>query len=438
MFRPRKRIVDQESRGSFFIFHSSFSLPDKPLDALGGIHYFRRSMRKLARITILCTAACLLAEQQTPAEIVYRKGEGWSTQAPGTEDENPSSSGSEQFKKAQSYEDAGDTKRALEAYEALLRKFPNAISGPKAQLKVGKLSTQLGDYEHAFDAYGKYISKYPQGEGFDDAVQGQFDIAVRFLNGERRKVLGVKTFGSQARAREMFEKILAEAPYSKYAAMSQFNIGQAYEKEGKPADAVSAYKTVTEKYPGDPLAADAQYQIGYVYLKQRREGNYDPRVSEKSREGFEDFIANYPNSEKIPQAQDNLKLLENKDTSNTLNIAKFYDKSMNYKAAVIYYNQVLKEQPDSPAATEAKTRIDALRNQVGDEALKAGPEKAETSARAGARRKLQAQVDTAARPDFNGPPVAMPEETPAPTPQPRASTPDVGPVVPPSEPTLPQ
>jgi outer membrane protein assembly factor BamD len=394
-------------------------------------------MRKLARITILCTAVCLLSEQQLTAEIVYKKGEGWSTQAPGSEEETAANGGA-QFKKAEEYENAGDTKKALEAYSSLLRKFPNAISGPKAQLKVGQLSAQLGDYEKAFDAYGKYISKYPQGSDFDESVQAQFNIAVRFLNGERRKVFGIKTFGSQERARQMFSTIISEAPYSKLAPLSQFDIGQAFEKEGKPADAINAYKTVTEKYPGDPLAADAQYQIGYVYFTQRREGNYDPRVSEKAREGFEDFIANYPSSEKIPQAQDNLKMLAGKDTSNTLNIAKFYDKTKDYKAAVIYYNEVIKEQPDSPAAQTAKARIQVLQNQVGEQALKAGPEKVETSARAGARRKLQAQVDTAARPDFNGPPVAVPEETPAPTPQPRASTPDVGPVVPPSEPQLPQ
>jgi len=393
-------------------------------------------MRKLARITILCTAACLLADQQITAEIVYKKGEGWSTQAPGSDDATESTA-SAQFKKAQDVESSGDIKKALADYDALQRKFPFAMSGPKAQLKIGQLNERLGDYERAFDAYGKYISKYPQGSDFDEAIQAQFNIAVRFLNGERRKVFGVKTFGSQEKAREMFGTILSEAPYSKLAPMAQFNTGLAYEKAGKPADAITAYKTVTEKYPSDPLAADAQYQIGYVYFMQRREGNYDPHVAEKAREGFEDFIANYPNSEKIPQAQDNLKLLENKVTGNTLDIAKFYDKTKNYKAAVIYYNQVIKEQPDSDAAKTAKTRIDALRNEVGVDAQTPGPEKVETSARAGARRKLQAQVDTAARPDYNGPPVAVPEETPAPTPQPRASTPDVAPV-PPSEPTLPQ
>src|SRR5207247_4921263 len=48
---------------------------------------------------------------------------------------------------------------------------------------------------------------------------------------------------------------------------------------------------------------------------------------------------------------------------------KFYDKQKYYRAAVIYYNEVIRQQPGSDESNEAKKRIDQLRAKFGDAAL---------------------------------------------------------------------
>ena len=152
-------------------------------------------------------------------------------------------------------------------------------------------------------------------------------------------------------------------------------------------------------------------------------------------------MARYPGSEKAPQAQDNLKSLQTRANTGAVNIAKYYDKKKNYKAAVIYYNEVIKEQPGSPDAKLAETRIAAIKAKVGDTVLQAGPEKPETGAKAQQTRRMQAQVDTASRPDYLGPPVAtptpVPDETAPPKPQLRSSPSDLNPI-PAVEPPLPK
>ena len=85
----------------------------------------------------------------------------------------------------------------------------------------------------------------------------------------------------------------------------------------------------------------------------------------KAQDAFEDFLARYPNSEKAAQAQDNLKALQNRENSGSVQIAKYYDKKKNYKAAVIYYNEVIKEQPGTPDAKAAQARIDEMKAQGG-------------------------------------------------------------------------
>ena len=181
-----------------------------------------------------------------------------------------------------------------------------------------------------------------------------YEVGQKFLEGARRRLLGVKTFPSMVRAQQIFENIVKTAPFSKWAPLAQFYAGQALEKQGQPDEAIAAYQEVISRYPSDPTAADAQYQIGYVYLVESRTAN-DRSAADKSQEAFEDFLSRYPTSEKAPQAQDNLKALQAHENSNAVNIAKYYDKKKKYKAAVIYYNEVIKEQPGTPEAKAAQS-----------------------------------------------------------------------------------
>lgn len=390
-------------------------------------------MRKIVLVLVLASTVSFW--QQATAALIFRQGEGWSSES---EDAGAvEATASAQLRKAESLESENNLKRALGAYRGLVRKFPASGAAPKAQLKVGEINERLGDYNKAFDAYAAYVLNYPRGEDFDRAVEAQFKIAKLFLEGERKRVFGVPTLPSMARAQEMFEWIDKYAPFSKYAPLSQFNVGLTLEKQGKFAEAIAAYKTLITKYPSEPIAADAQYQIAYVYWKLGREGSYDRSATNKAREAFEDFIARYPKSEKIPQAQENLKSLSGRETQSASEVAKFYDKQKNYKAAVIYYNEVIKQQPGTPEAEAAKARIEELKNLVGEDSLRPGPEQTETGARASQRRKLQSQVDTAARPDYVGPPVSVPDEVAPEKPKPRTSPEDLAPV-PAVEPSLPQ
>jgi outer membrane protein assembly factor BamD len=206
---------------------------------------------------------------------------------------------------------------------------------------------------------------------------------------------------------EVFAAIVRSAPWGRYTARAQFNIGRAREKQGSPDLAIDAYQAVVEKFPNDPLAVDAQYQIGYIWYTAARRGTYDPDAAEKARIAFQDFLVRYPKSEKAPQARENIARLEHKVTKNSFDIAQFYDKTKHYRAAVLYYNEVLRQQPNSPEGAIAKKRIAELRSKVGDEAIQSAAEIAE--------RRAKGPIKTAARgPGSLAVPAAPEERAPAP------------------------
>jgi len=334
------------------------------------------------------------------AALIYRAGEGWvSDQADSGGAEKTASA---QFQKAQDLVAQREYKKAINAYRVLLKKFPGTGVSSKAQFSIGKLFETIKEPERAFDAYGVYLTKYPKGDDFDACVEAQFNIGKLFLNGERRKLFGMKAFPSRERAQQMFEDIVKNAPYSRFASMAQFNAGQAMEKQDKYPEAITAYQLVVEKYPADQIAGDAQYQIGYLYLRGARTGSNDRAAQQKARDAFEDFIIKYPQSEKIGQAKENLTTIASAGVKHSLEVAQFYEKTHNLKAAVVYYQEVVRNGPGTPEAATAQRQLEHLQPK--------GSEKA-AAAKAPVQRKLQAQEDTALRPDFTGPPAPpVPED----------------------------
>jgi outer membrane protein assembly factor BamD len=366
-----------------------------------------RTLRFVFPLTML---VLLLLPHRAPAPIIYREGEGFSSGD--LSDIEIKKNAEEQFKVAERYQADGDYKRAGASYRLVVRRFPRADIAAEAQFRSGQMLEKDGKLQRAFYEYQGLVQKYPRSPDFEAALQAQYNIGKAYLNGKRVDLYGVPTLPSMAKAQEMFQKIVINAPYSRIAPLAQYGIGQALEKSGSITATVNAYQQVVDRYPNSDVAPNAMYQIGYVYFQVSRETGYDQTAAVRAQEAFDDFLLRYPNSEKVPQAQDNLKTLQSRKTENSYTIARFYDKEKNYKAAYVYYNEVLQQQPDSPEAEKSKQRMDQIRAKVGDAGLQIGAKETATAQTGTDHRKLQAQADTAGRRDFVGPPAPTPSPSP--------------------------
>lgn len=318
-------------------------------------------------LVLLCCCAFLPAT--IPASVIFKPGEQARYEAPG--EEKMSGDAQQLFQIAQDAENRGDLKRAQKAYRAIVRKHRRDALAAGAAFNFAKVTEQMGDYLKAASAYRVVVEEYPKSPRFDEAIEAQFRIGEMYLAGKKIKLLGIPFKPSMDHAIEIFSAIVRTAPYGKYTARAQFNIGLANEKQSNTGAAVLAYQAVVEKFPDTSIAADAQYQIGYIWMTAARTGVRDAKSAANARTAFEDFLFRYPKSEKAAQARENLRRLEQKQTTDAFQIAKFYDKQKNYRAAVIYYNDVIRQQPSSTEGDRAKRRVSELRAKVGDAGLQA-------------------------------------------------------------------
>lgn len=352
----------------------------------------------------LASMPSLLAQESTRVESSDRSGAMPTTGDPAAA-----------FAAAENIENSGNVGTAISAYKIFIKNFPTSPQASKAQFRIANLLASRGDVSKAFDAYQTLVTTYPDTSEFDEAVAQQVIIANEFLQGRKVKFLGVPMLSGAERAQKMYESILNNAPYSRHAAVAQFNLGLSFERQNMVAESRGAYQRVLDRYPNSDVCDDALYQIGYIFMKQGLTGNsQDLSALVLAKQTYEDFLLQYPNSEKAAQARDNLVTIGNDEAGDLMRIAAFYDRTKDYKAAIIYYNDIVRKQPDTADAKISRSRIEELRAQVGDEALRVGSENAESGEKLALRRRLQAQVETSSLANFSGPPTRdiVPDELP--------------------------
>jgi outer membrane protein assembly factor BamD len=324
-------------------------------------------MQLVIRAFLFLTVTLFLLPEPSTASIIFRPGQKAEYVPPG--EELMSGNAAELYQIGQAAEKEGNPKRAIRAYKTLVKRHPKDALAATALYRAAQLQEQTHQFTPAVNAYLQLVERYPSSPHFDDAIEGQFRVGEIYLNGKKLRVLGIPVASALDRAVTIFANVVRTAPYGRYTARAQFNIGMAREKQGANDAAIQAYQAVVDKFPNEPIAVDAQYQIGYIWFTASQLGTNDAAAANNAKTAFQDFLFHYPKSEKAAQARKNLDILEHKQTNNSFKVAKFYDKQKYYRAAVIYYNEVIRQQPGSQESNEAKKRIDQLRAKFGDAAL---------------------------------------------------------------------
>ena len=118
------------------------------------------------------------------------------------------------------------------------------------------------------------------------------------------------------------------------------------------------------------MASDALYREGLAFRKQAQTAEYDQSMAGQSIATFTDFMTLYPNDARVPEVQKIIESLRTEQARGNFQIAKFYEKYKRWNGALVYYNEVVSQDPNSAYAAQARQRIDELKQRVLQQAKK--------------------------------------------------------------------
>lgn len=300
---------------------------------------------------------------RSPAPLIYTPGEGWTYESYAGIGKWRRDQAKEQLAVADEAFTNKDYALAFRCSSYLLRKWPLSDYAPDAQYLLARCHEEQGNDEKAFAEYQKMFTKYPKSDKLNEALKRQYQIGLRFLNGQRFRLWGYIPFlPSMEKTAGLFEKIVSSGPYSEVAPHAQLRIGAAYEKDKNYPEAVTAYERAADRYHDRPvIAADALYRAGMSYYKQAQTAEYDQGTAGQAIATFNDLIALFPKDRRVPEVQRIIVALRNEQARGNFKIAEFYAKQKQWSGALVYYNEVLLNGPTSPYANTARERIDQIK-----------------------------------------------------------------------------
>jgi len=205
---------------------------------------------------------------------------------------------------------------------------------PKTHLfLVAALVASLGGFLCG-DAYGQQKGKATKAK---PAQKNAADAA----SVEPDKVLYERATTSMKHARFTearldFQTLINTYPDSEYLAKAKLGIADSFYKEGGVSNltqSVEEYKNFIVFFPFLDEAQYAQMQVAMAHYRMMEKADRDTSQAEASEDEFREFMLKYPRSPLVPQAEQNLRNVQEVLADGEFKIAHFYYAKTDYSAA---------------------------------------------------------------------------------------------------------
>jgi outer membrane protein assembly factor BamD (BamD/ComL family) len=258
-----------------------------------------------------------------------------------------------------SAEAAGDTSKAKRIYSSTTEQYPFTNSGAEAAFREASLERQLGRVQDAFDLLQVFIDQYRASPRFSDAVQLQYELAEEAKGGKKqRSVILLKMRVGTEDVVGMYNQVISNAPFGRFAPLSQFSIGEIYQDAGEKDKSIKAFQKVVDNYPSSKEASEAQYRIGAI-SNMASKRTQDSSDLTSTRDALASYKASNPDGQRAAEVQTMLAQVDEEEAARSLVTGKFYLKQNKPKAAAIYFSEALK-YGSAAAAEEARTLLAEL------------------------------------------------------------------------------
>ena len=254
--------------------------------------------------------------------------------------------------------------KAAEQFKIVLKKYPKSRVAPESQYRLGTISEETGDYVEAHKAYQALINSYPQSERFEEVIEREYQIGTMFLSGKKGKLLGLDIRPSLPLAIEVFQKIVAVAPYSAFGDKAQFDLGVAYQKSGHLNDSLEAFQSLIDQYPQSSLLQQARLQMAEISYEKFSGQTRDQSALDEAARQAQGYLKRYPGSEEAEKAEKISREVDELNAEKNYRIGLYYEKDNYLTSALIYYSDTAKRYPNTNWGQKAAEKLHSLQEPV--------------------------------------------------------------------------
>jgi outer membrane protein assembly factor BamD (BamD/ComL family) len=277
-------------------------------------------------------------------EYVLGEDDAWQKESPepGTE--------SAQVLQARRALALGEPERARALAGAFIDRFPSSPFRADMLLVRGDALVEMGDeYEALFD-YETITREHTGSSVFVTALEREYDIAVAYAHGLRRKLYGtIRVLDASDDAQELLIRIQERLPGSRLAEDAGDQLADFYFRRAEMRLAADAYDLFIQNYPRSDRIEKARARLIEAYLASYRGPRYDDAGLRDARRRLESLRMVQPSTAQRLGADELLVRIRESEARKLLVTAEWYLSIDDPISCEQYLRRVVSRYPDTVA-----------------------------------------------------------------------------------------
>jgi outer membrane protein assembly factor BamD len=180
------------------------------------------------------------------------------------------------------------------------------------------------------------------------AVNETFDPRVTY-----DKAMELYEKGKYFKAQVNLQKLIYSYPGQTYIDTAQFHLGMSHFNMSNYSEAIGEFRRLLTAYPVSDYADDSYYYIGMSYFERSPHYARDQVDTYDCIDELSEFLNRYPDSPHAPDARKKLNILYDKLAKKMYKNGELYLKIGDYDPALIYFQQVRDNYPNTEWAIYA-------------------------------------------------------------------------------------
>lgn len=225
---------------------------------------------------------------------------------------------------------------------------------PEALLLRGNARLANDEEFNALYDYEKVAKDFPSSEVFVAALEQEYAVADMYLNGKKRRVLGIRFESGVPIAEEILLRIHERLPGSRLAEKSVLRLADYYYDARDLPSAVTTYDCFLQMYPKSVHRSKAMQRRVFASIAQFKGPSHDASGLIEAKYQVEDFQREFPlDAQRLGMSDALVARLDESGAEQLLVTARWYLGKNDLPSAKLTLSRLIRTYPGTGAAREA-------------------------------------------------------------------------------------
>lgn len=248
--------------------------------------------------------------------------------------------------------------------------FPNSPYAGDSFFYLGLSEYYLREFDYANNALNNYLKTKNNPKFFQQAIRFKYEIAERLSRGWKRRFFGTKKMpkwaSGKSLALQIYDEVIASLPCHDLAAKALYSKGSLLRDQKEYKRAVESHQMIIKRFPKHELAPESYVTISKIFLEQSGVEFQNPDVLEFAQINMRRFGHDFPREPRLNEVENDVLSIKEIYAKGLYDTGLFYERVGKPRASIIYFENAVKQFPDTQIAALSKKRLAKYQSKKGN------------------------------------------------------------------------